>query len=117
MKNFRLFLAGIGIGTVNSLFGSGGGLIAVPALKKYGLSQKQAQANSIAVILPLSVISVIIYIRKGYFMLSEGLVYLPFGFIGAFLGTKLMKKVSSDFLNILFSMLLIYSGVRILFGW
>ena len=114
MKIFSLFLSGIGIGTVNSLFGSGGGLVAVPALKKVGLSQKQAQANSIAVILPLSVISIIMYLQKGYFMLNEGLVYLPFGFIGAFLGTKLMKKAAPEFLNILFSLLLIYSGMRMI---
>lgn len=117
MNTLKLIISGIGIGAVNSLFGSGGGLIAVPTLKKHGLSQKQAQANSIAVILPLSVISTVMYLHKGYFSLNEGLIYLPFGFIGAFFGTKLIKKISGSCLNIIFSLLLIYSGARMIFGW
>lgn len=116
MKKIKLISAGVCIGIINSLFGSGGGLIAVPLLKKQGFSQKAAQANSIAVILPLSAVSTVMYLHKEYFSLRDGIVYLPFGFIGAFIGTRLIKKISGKSLKHIFSCLLIYSGARILFG-
>ena len=115
MKKFRLVASGIGIGAVNALFGAGGGLIAVPLLKTYGMTQTEAQANSIAVILPLSVVSTLMYLHMDYFRFSEGLMYLPFGIIGAFCGTRLLKITPERILNILFSCLLIYSGARMLF--
>ena len=66
MKKTSAFLLGIPIGALNILLGAGGGMIAVPALKKCGLNQKQAQANAVAVILPLTIISLIIYTKKEY---------------------------------------------------
>lgn len=58
--------AGALVGIINILLGAGGGILAVPILKKNGLTQKQAQANAVAVILPLTIISFIIYIKKDY---------------------------------------------------
>ena len=48
-KNNKLFtaVAGLGIGLINGLLGAGGGMLAVPLLKKMGLSQKQAHANAV----------------------------------------------------------------------
>ena len=53
----KKYLFGFLIGIVNALFGAGGGMIAVPFLRTLGLSQKQAQATAICVILPLTVVS------------------------------------------------------------
>ena len=48
MKNKKTaVLAGIFAGFLNGLFGSGGGIIAVPLFKKSGLSQKEAQATAL----------------------------------------------------------------------
>ena len=48
MKNRKTaFLAGTFAGFLNGLFGSGGGTVAVPLLKKGGLLQKEAQATSL----------------------------------------------------------------------
>lgn len=63
MKKLGLALLGAAVGTVNVLIGAGGGILAVPILKKSGLDQKEAQANAVAVILPLTAISLIIYAK------------------------------------------------------
>ena len=44
MKNKKTAIfAGIFAGMLNGLFGSGGGIVAVPLFKKSGLPQKEAQ--------------------------------------------------------------------------
>lgn len=114
MQKIKLLLSGVLIGIINSVFGAGGGIIAVPVLKNSGLGQRQAQANAIGVILPLTVISTVMYLIKGYFFLSDGIPFLPAGFIGAVAGTKIIKKIPDRILSVLFSLLLIYSGIRMI---
>ena len=114
MQKIKLLLSGVLIGIINSVFGAGGGIIAVPVLKNSGLGQRQAQANAIGVILPLTVISTVMYLIKGYFFLSDGIPFLPVGFIGAVAGTKIIKKIPDRILSVLFSLLLIYSGIRMI---
>ena len=101
-------------GTVNALFGAGAGLIAVPLFRKSGLGQKRAQASSISVILPLSIISAGVYYYMGYFRITDALYYIPFGVIGSLVGAKLMKKIPDKLLRKLFSLFMIYSGFRML---
>ena len=48
------WLGGGVTGLLNGLFGSGGGMVAVPLLEHGGLEPARAHATSIAVILPLS---------------------------------------------------------------
>ena len=58
--------AGLAIGIINGLLGAGGGMIAVPLLQKLGLDRKQAHANAVAVILPITVLSAVLYLVNGY---------------------------------------------------
>ena len=115
MSTTFLCFSGTVIGVINSLFGAGGGILAVPILKKSGLSQREAQASSLAVILPLSAVSALIYYMKGYFTLSEGLPFIPFGLLGGFIGTRLITRIPERILSTVFYLLLIYSGIRMIF--
>lgn len=115
LKIKKIFF-GFLIGLVNALFGAGGGMIAVPFLKSLGLSQKQAQATAICVILPLTVISVTIYLRRGYFSFSDAFEFLAFGFPGALLGTLLLSKLKNSFLQNLFSLFMLWAGFRLVTG-
>ena len=64
-RGFLSVLVGCFVGFINGFFGGGGGMIAVPTLAKfYDLEEKKAHATSIAVILPLSIASSIIYLFK-----------------------------------------------------
>ena len=102
------FLAGV----INGLLGAGGGMVAVPLLKGRGLSQKQAQASSIAIILPLSIISAVLYGIKGNLDVAKSLKFIPFGLIGALLGTFIFKKISPTLLKKIFALFMIWAGVR-----
>ena len=103
---------GFSIGIVNALFGAGGGMIAVPAIKSKGKSQKEAQASAVGVILPLCILSAVIYYIRGYYTLSEALRYVPFALIGAVAGTVLLKKIPDRILRKIFSLFMLYLGIR-----
>lgn len=104
------------IGVVNALFGAGGGMIAVPFLKSCGLSQKEAQATAICVILPLTVISAGIYLFRGYFSLSDASGFLLFGGAGAIIGTLLLSKLNNTLLQAVFSFFMLWAGIRMVTG-
>lgn len=114
MKKWQKALGGFAVGLANGLFGAGGGMITVPLLKKAGDTQKEAQANAISVILPLSALSVILYTVRGHADLSAALPYLPAGLLGAWLGTGLLKKFSPRLLRRVFALLMIWAGVRLI---
>lgn len=113
-SNITIATSGLAIGVVNGLLGAGGGMLAVPFLKKLGLEQKKAHANAVAVILPISILSASLYIIKDYVNLSDALPFIPTGVLGAVLGTFLLKKISPLWLKRIFGGFMIYAGVRLL---
>lgn len=103
-------------GIANGLFGAGGGMVLVPLFTRWmKIEDKAAFATSLAVILPLSVASAIIYFMKGGIELSAALPYLIGGLVGGTVGGKVFRRVSARFLHIAFALLIIYGGVRSLF--
>lgn len=113
-NNLLTAAAGLAVGIVNGLLGAGGGMIAVPLLKKLGLNQKQAHANAVAVILPITVLSAALYLIKGYVRLSDCLIFIPGGLLGSLIGTYCLKKISPVWLKRLFGAFMVYAGVRLL---
>lgn len=113
-QNLQGAAAGLCIGLVNGILGAGGGMLAVPFLKKLGFSQKESHTNAIAIILPITIISALIYLYKDYTDLSDAFIYIPTGLLGAVIGTYLLKKISPKWLKRIFGALMIYAGVRLL---
>lgn len=114
MHKIKLGLWGVIIGCINSLLGTGGGLLAVPILKKAGLEQKEAQVNSLAVLFPISIFSMIIYVKNQYVNFFNGLSLFPVVFLGALLGTFLFPKIPKAIFQKIFSVLLLYGGIKML---
>lgn len=112
MKKVIPFGGGIFVGLINGLLGAGGGMIAVPLLKHSGLDQNASHANSIAVILPLTVISAILYIYKGYVTISQALPFLPLGIAGSLFGTWLLPKIPNNMLQKIFGIFMLWAGIR-----
>ncbi len=102
------------MGIANSVFGAGGGIIAVPLLQKSGLSKKEAHANAVAVILPVSILSAVLYLIKGRVELGDASPYILTGVAGAILGTVILKKISTAALKKIFGIFIIYAGARLL---
>ena len=108
-------IAGGAAGIVNGFFGGGGGMILVPLLvRRCGLSQRQAFATSVAIILPLCILSSVIYYFRGGPDLTTALPYLAGGFVGGWVGGKVFKKVNMIWLRRLFALLILYGGVKAL---
>lgn len=105
---------GTAVGIVNGMFGAGGGMIAVPLLKKLGLDQKNAHANAVAVILPITVFSAVLYLIKDYVDISQSFDFIPTGVIGSLLGTVIIRKISPVWLKRIFGGFMVYAGIRLL---
>ncbi len=101
------------IGTVNIILGAGGGMLTVPIYRKLGMEQKDAQINAVATILPISIVSSIIYLINGNVNFSDAYNFLLPGLLGSIVGTFLIKKVSNKALSFIFSIFMIWAGVRL----
>lgn len=105
------------VGFINGFFGGGGGLILVPVLQKiYKLETKKAHATAILIMLPLSIISSIIYIIKNDFNIKIT-AFVCFGvLLGGFVGAIFLKKFNVCLVRWLFIIVLFASGVRMIAG-
>lgn len=100
------------IGFVNGFLGSGGGMIAVPILEKLKkFSNKEAHATAIAVILPLSLVSAVIYSFN--FELDWVIIGILSGAVtlGGIFGSIFLKKFSGKVIRIIFAVLMFVAGV------
>lgn len=114
-KNNLIVLAIIGLSTgfVNGLFGSGGGTIAVPAMVfLLGIKEQTAHATAIAVILPLSIISSIIYFKNSFVDWKLTLIVSLGGMIGAYVGAKILNRFSESTLRKIFGISMIAAAIR-----
>ena len=102
------------IGLLNCFFGSGGDILAGALLERRGLSARQAHATSVALILPLSVISLAVSWMHGSIRLGQGLPFLLPALLGSAVGAWGLKKISAPLLKLLFSLLILYSAIRLL---
>ena len=109
---WKYALTGALAGMANGLFGSGGGLFLVPLLTRWAKLPQRAFATSVAVILPLSLISAGVYWFKGGLDLSGAWPYLLGGALGGILSGRLFQRVPLTFLRRAFGALILYGGVR-----
>ncbi len=114
MKNWwKYLLAGGLAGAANGLFGAGGGLFLVPLLIDWlGLPEKRAFATSVAIILPLSVASYVMFCLHGGNVWGEAWPYLVGGILGGLLSARLFTKIPTVWLHRLFGLLILYGGVK-----
>ena len=115
-KVFSSIILGVFIGFINGFFGGGGGMVVVPALTKFfNLDQKKAHATSIAIILPITVISAGIYLFSSK-MQWGNISAVSIGVTaGGLIGALALKKVNNKFLEYLFEGVMLFAGVKILF--
>lgn len=106
-------VAGALAGALNGFFGAGGGMVLVPLLIRWvKIEERQAFATSVYIILPLCVVSAIVYLLKSEIDLLLTLPYLIGGLIGGFIGGRCFKKIPTVLLHRAFGLLLIYGGLR-----
>ncbi len=115
-RMIALGCVGLVVGAIAGLFGAGGGVLAVPALKWAGLEERQAHATSIAIIVPLCAMIAFVYIKNGNFDFSVFPYPICGITLGAILGGFLLKKMNNIVLHFVFNCLLIAVGLKFIIG-
>ena len=80
--------------------------------KWLGLEQKRAFATSVAVILPLSAVSLVIYFFRGGVDFLYALPFLLGGLAGGVISGRIFKKMPVTLLRRAFGLLILYGGIR-----
>lgn len=107
-------LSGLLAGILNGLLGAGGGTVIVPMLERSGLKPANAHATSIAVIVPLCILSAFFYLHSGSLRLTDALPYIPAGLAGAYAGAKLLPHIPGRALRRIFGLFMLYASFRML---
>lgn len=120
-KFFIISAVGFIAGTVNGLLGAGGGIMITYCLSyiaKDSIKDRNVIfANALVTMLPISLVSSIIYFAKGHIALDGSMAYFMIpALLGGACGALLLKKLSFKTVKILFTAIVIYSGASMLFG-
>ena len=110
-------LIGVGAaaGVLAGLLGVGGGILLVPFLVlAVGMTQHEAEATSLLVILPTAVAASIALRRRGVGDLPVALVIGVVGAVGAVAGALLALSLPADVLRAVFAVLLAIAGLRLI---
>lgn len=112
---FIKILTGALIGFVNGFWGGGGGMICVPLLMQIiKLPEKKAHATTLLIMLPLSIASLCVYLLGGNLEIMNALK-IGVGFIaGGVIGAIILKFISNVWLGIIFSIIIIAGGIKLL---
>ena len=107
-----LIALGLLVGFVNGFLGAGGGMLLVPCIIPIlKMETKIAHATAILIILPISLVSGVIYALKGAFNFDIFLPCLIGTVVGGVLGTFILSKLKSDIITAIFSVVMIAAGV------
>ena len=115
MENIKKVLIGILAGLVSGLFGAGGGMILVPAfVHLLYLDDTKSRGTSVFCILPMVIASGFFYYKNNYIDWKIAVLCAIGGTIGGYIGAKLLKKVSSKIMKIVFTGFLIYVSIKMI---
>jgi len=115
--DFKLVAIGFVTGIINGLFGSGGGTLIVPVLVfLVKMEDFEAHATAISIILPLSIISTIMYLKSNIIKFNIGYVVAIGGIIGGFIGAKFLKRIPNIILRKIFGVIIMITALRMIIG-
>ena len=114
-NNTALILAGALAGAVNGLLGAGGGMILVPLLALFAnLSDEEIFPASIAIILPICLVSLFSLLHTGVLPWRTALPYLIGSGIGGLLSGLTGKKIPVKWLHRILGILILWGGLQYL---
>ena len=109
-------ILGLLAGGICGFFGTGGGMILVPAfVYMLKIDSKKARGTSICCMLVMVITSSIFYYKNNYINWKIGLLCAIGGIIGGYFGAKILKKVPDYILKIAFICFLIYVSYSMIF--
>ena len=109
-----LVCVGVATGVLAGLLGVGGGILLVPFLVlAVGMSQHEAEATSLLVILPTALAGSIALRRRDVGDLPVALALGSVGAVGAAIGALLALSLPAEVLRSAFAILLAVVGIRL----
>lgn len=115
MKKIKQVIIGICAGLICGMFASGGGLILVPAfIYLLNMEDKNARGTSVFCILPMVITSSIFYYKENYINWKIGMFCAIGGILGGIIGAKLLRKIPTIYIRILFMIFLFYVSIKML---
>ncbi len=113
MKHWRSTLAGAAAGAINGLLGAGGGMVLVPLLQRTGeFEEQEVFPASVAIILPLCLVSLGIGSMHRAIPFGEALPYLLGSIPGGVLAGLWGKKIPVKWLHRALGLIILWGGVR-----
>lgn len=113
MRNIFLLIAGGTAGAVNGLFGAGGGMVLVPLLgKQTNLSEEERFPASIAIIAPISIVSLLS--SQWQISFKQILPYLAGSALGGIAAGLWGKHIPTIWLHRFLGLLILWGGIRYL---
>ncbi len=115
MKNRKTSLGALCAGAVNGLLGAGGGMVLVPLLETGGeLAPQEVFPSSVAIILPLCLVSLAVTGLQEALPWKEALPYLLGSIPGGILAGWLGKRIPVKWLHRGLGAIMLAGGVRYL---
>ena len=116
LKKLALVVGGVFAGFINGFLGGGGGVVIVSLLLSVmHLDQKKSQATALLIILPLTVVSAVVYFICGN-VEWDVVLYTTIGVVaGGIVGALLLKKLKGNVVKMIFALILILGGVKMFF--
>lgn len=110
-----MILAGMGAGAVNGLFGAGGGMVLVPLLSALtDLKENEIFSSSVAIILPMCIVTIFTTALTGTVAWKDALPYLPGSALGGLLAVRFGKAIPTIWLHRGLGILILWGGIRYL---
>ncbi len=109
-------LIGFAAGLLSGGFGIGGGMVLVPLLLAVGMDRHRAHATSLASIFPIAVAGAVVFALSGEVSIGLGVAVGIGGVVGSILGASMMNRMSTRSLSIVFGLLLLAVGIRMIFS-
>lgn len=114
-KKYGAALAGAAAGIANGLFGAGGGMVLLPLLTRLtDLSEQECFANSVCMILPMSLVSAGVYLLRGGGFTGAAIPYLIGGAVGGLAAGVLLKRLPTKLLHKALGIFILWGGLRLL---
>jgi uncharacterized membrane protein YfcA len=113
---WKFVAVGFVAGILGGGLGVGGGIILVPLLIWVGLDRHRAHATSLAAIILIAVAGAVSFGYSGELRLDVGLSIGVGGVVGSILGANAMNRMSARSLTIVFGIVLLVAGLRMVSG-
>lgn len=115
---FGLALGGLASGFANGMLGAGGGIIIVYLLNSLLKTQikdsRDIFANALCVMLPISVVSSLIYAFRGNIDTAGFALFTVPAILGGIIGGFILGRINAGSLKKLFAYLVVWSGIMLM---